>query len=597
MRVAIVAMFLVVLPAFVFALEVEFRGLPDEDLESTLSGGSLLVETAASEEQVDVRDIIGAALADYRRLLGILYDNGYFAPDISIVLDGQEAANISPVSPPNAVSQAVITVDPGRPFRFGVTEIGPKAPDTVVPPEFATGAPARVSVLQSATRRVVSGWRDAGHAKATVAGQSLTADETREALDAEVDIEPGPQVRFGALTVADASSVRKDRIIEIAGLPEGETFSPSELEDAASRLRRTGSFRSVALIEEDVAPDGETMPITARLADNKPRRFGFGGELETIEGLTLSTFWLHRNIFGGAERLRVDAEIGGIGGDNGGVDYSLSTRFDRPATFSPDTGLYAIGEVEHIDDPNIQSDTFSTEVGVEHILSDETTLRAGVGLRYADTTDALGDTEYYLAYFPVGGTFDFRDNEFDARRGFYADLEVAPFLAISGIDNGVLSEIDLRGYQSFGSTRPTTLALRVQIGSLAGPSLETSPSDFLFFSGGGGTVRGHDFQSLGVQVGDDEDDIVGGRAFLGIQSEARFRTAGALGFVGFFDAGYVGEEAFPDGTSGEWHTGAGIGLRYDTPIGPIRADIGVPLARADDSDESFQIYIGIGQAF
>ena len=70
-----------------------------------------------------------------------------------------------------------------------------------------------------------------------------------------------------------------------------------------------------------------------RVADNKPRRFGFGGELATIEGLTLSGYWLHRNILGGAERLRVEGEISGIGGETGGINYLLRTRFDRPATF------------------------------------------------------------------------------------------------------------------------------------------------------------------------------------------------------------------------------------------------------------------------
>lgn len=591
------SLFLVSLPGAMLALDVQFRGLNDEELEETLAGGSLLVETAGSEEPVDVRDVLGAAQADYRRLLGVLYDNGYFAPQISIKLDGQEVADMSPVNPPDAISAAVITIDPGSPFRFGRARIAPVAPGTELPSAFARGEPARVSVLQSATRRVISGWRDVGHAKAEVAGQRLTANESARVLDAEVAVAPGPRLRFGPLTIADPSTVREDRIHEIAGLPEGEVFSPKELQDSADRLRRTGAFRSVALIEEDVAADGETMPITARIADNQPRRFGFGGELETIEGLTLSAFWLHRNLFGGAERLRVDGEIGGIGGDNGGVDYSLSTRFDRPATFDADTGLYIIGEVESIDDPNVDSDTFSTEVGVERILSDEITLRAGVGLRYADTEDALGDTEYYVAYVPVGGTFDFRDREFDARKGYYADVEVAPFLALSGIDNGIYNEFDLRGYRSFGSTRPTTFAVRLQIGSLIGPSLENSPSDFLFFSGGGGTVRGQDFQSLGIQVGDDEDDIVGGRSFLGVQSEVRLRTAGALGFVGFFDAGYVGEEAFPDGTSGEWQTGAGVGARYDTPIGPIRVDLGFPVSGSDNTTESFQIYIGIGQAF
>jgi translocation and assembly module TamA len=155
------------------------------------------------------------------------------------------------------------------------------------------------------------------------------------------------------------------------------------------------------------------------------------------------------------------------------------------------------------------------------------------------------------------------------------------------------AQLDYRYYLTPGETGPVTLAFRGLLGSLVGPSLEDAPVDFLFYSGGGGTVRGHDFESLGVDVGQGDD--VGGRSFFGISTEARFRTSGALGFVGFFDAGYVGRESYLNG-SGEWQSGAGLGLRYATGIGPIRFDVAVPTS-GDDNASSFYIYIGIGQAF
>lgn len=595
--VAVLTAVLSLFPAIALALNVTIIGNVDDDLRSQLENGSLLYETAAAEEPADAREIVSAAQADYRRFLAIFYDNGYFGPSISIKLDGREAADIPAISPPNAVSNATITVEPGRAFRFGKTQIGPTAPKTRLPRGFAPGEPARVSEVQSAARATVSGWRDAGHAKASVAGQKITARHNKQKLDVDVTIDPGPKLRFGPLTVQGKSAVRRERIYEIAALPEGEVFSPKELEDAAARLRRTGAFRSVAVIEEDVAGDGETMPITASVVDNKPRRLGFGVEFATIEGLTLNAFWLHRNLFGGAERLRIDGFYGGIGGDNGGIDYGINFRFDRPATFNADTGFYAKLQLDHIDDPNVRSDTAALEMGAEWRRSDEQTYRLGGGLRYSDTKDALNDTNYTTFYIPAGLTFDYRNNELDARRGYYLNYDTAPFVALSGIDNGIYNRLDLRGYRSFnlGNARATTLALRFQLGSLAGPSLEDSPSDFLFYSGGGGTVRGHDYQSLGVQVGSDDDDIVGGRSFLGISTEVRFRTKGALGYVGFFDAGYIGRESYP-GKSGEWHTGAGLGVRYATPIGPIRFDIAVPTSN-NKGENNFHVYFGIGQAF
>ena len=107
-------------------------------------------------------------------------------------------------------------------------------------------------------------------------------------------------------------------------------------------------------------------------------------------------------------------------------------------------------------------------------------------------------------------------------------------------------------------------------------------------------MRGHDFQSLGVDFGN--GDVIGGRSFLGLSGEVRVKTGEKLSVVGFYDLGYIGSEVFPDGNSGEWHSGAGVGVRYDTGIGPVRLDIAVPVDGPDDS-KGVELYIGIGQSF
>ena len=132
----------------------------------------------------------------------------------------------------------------------------------------------------------------------------------------------------------------------IAGLPEGEMFDPEDVDRSVDRLTRTGAFATVTLREAEVPnPDG-TLDMELEVTDAKPRRFGFGAELSSLEGVTLSTFWLHRNLLGGAESLRVEGEVSGIGGDSGGTDYRLGTRFERPATFNADTNFYALAEIE-----------------------------------------------------------------------------------------------------------------------------------------------------------------------------------------------------------------------------------------------------------
>ena len=577
------------------AAELTLTGVSeDSELYDTLLGGSLLAEqTDDDAEPATPQEIVAAAQADYARLLAVLYDNGYFGPTLKITLDGVDAAAIPPVRPPRRVDRAVISVDPGPKFKFGTARIAPLAPETELPDGFATGATASLGVLKETVSSGISGWRALGHAKAELAEQELSARHKERQINADLRLAPGPRLRFGTLAITGNADVRTERVREIAGLPVGEVFDPEEVELATERLRRTGAFDAVALTEADNIGPNATLPITARVVEAPKRRFGFGAELSSLEGLTLSTFWLHRNLLGGAERLRLSAEVEGIGGNSGGEDYKLAARFERPATFNPDTDYYALAELEQLDEVNYFSRQLDLETGIERIANQQRRYTAGVGLRTAETRDAFGTNRYTLLTLPLSAEFDYRDKDLDAKDGYYAKASITPFAAISGSDNGLRTYLDARFYRTFGTERPVTLAFRGQLGSLSGPELSEAPADYLFYSGGGGTVRGQPYQSLGVEL--PSGDTVGGRSFVGVSAEARVTVTEKIGVVGFADAGYIGAEEFYDG-SGTWHSGAGLGLRYATGIGPIRVDVAVPTS-GPEVDDDFQVYIGIGQSF
>lgn len=579
---------------FLSAAEVTLTGVPsDSDLYRTLAGGSLLIEQSSAEAPPSSQEVVAAAQADYGRLLAVLYDEGYFGPIITITLDGTDAAAIPAVQAPRQITTAVIKVDTGPQFRFGKAQMAPVAAGTEIPEGFATGQTASLSVLKDTVTAGIDGWRGQGHAKAELAAQELSAHHTDRTVNATLRLAPGPRLRFGGLRVSGNKAVRTERIIDIAGLPEGEVYSPEELRLAAGRLRRTGAFSAVALIEADNIGPNATLPVTAQVVEALPRRFGYGAELGSLDGLTLSAFWLHRNLFGGAERLRIAGEVSGIGGNSGGEDYSLSARFERPATFNEDTDFYALAKIEQLDEVNFFSRQLDLEAGIERIASEERTYTLGVGLRRAKTRDAFGENEYTLLTLPLSAEFDYRDNALNATSGYYIKAGVTPFLAISGSDNGLRTSVDARVYRTFGTARPVTFALRGQLGSVYGPDLSQAPADYLFYSGGGGTVRGQAYQALGVDLGG--GNITGGRSFLAVAAEARLAVSKSFSLVGFVDGGYVGAEEFYDGT-GEWHSGAGLGLRYNTGIGPIRVDIAVPTS-GPEADEDYQVYIGIGQSF
>ena len=558
-----------------------------------LRGNSLLLRPADGQTSRAGQDITAAARADYGRLIGILYEDGFFAPVISIQLDGREASEISLFSAPARVDRVDIIIDTGAPFRLGQAQIGPLAPDTRLPQGFRPGGPATTPLLRDTTRAALEAWQDLGHATADLAEQRITANHRAALLDVAIQLEPGPVIRFGALLPEGQERMRTERILAIAGLPVGEVYSPRALARAEERLRDTGAFSAVALrLAEPSA--GDVADVAALLDEAPLRRLGFGAEIASDEGIRLSAYWLHRNLFGGAERLRFDLEVSGIddiaSGD--GIDTELTARFDRPASFGPDTSLSLEAVAVLLREPTFRIEGFGLEGQLFHRLSDRVTLNGGLGLSFSQIEDGFGRRDITRLTLPLGATYDSRDNAIDARTGSFGQLTLTPFHVLSG-SGGTRLTLDGRGYWPLGADGATRLAARVQFGAVAGGALTDIPPDDLFFSGGSGTVRGHAYHSLGaVQAG----RASGGRGFAGLSGELRHDFGETrFGIVGFVDAGQISAEAWGQGSS-DWHAGAGLGLRYRTPFGPIRVDLATPVSGTRAGGDLY-LYIGIGQAF
>jgi len=589
--VAVLAVITAVGGASAAELKLSAPGAPSALVEK-LESASLTLGTAKRDEPVTPQDLLSAARADYGRLESVLYGAGHYGGVIQIIVDGREAAEIPPLSQSRQIDRVSIRVLAGPRFIFARAQVTPLAPGTELPDGFKFGAQAKSGLISDAAQAGIDGWRDLGHAKAELDGQKIVANHKDNILSADIRLAPGPRLRFGDLVVRKTGRVRPDRLREIAGLPSGETFSPEEVDEAAKRLRRTGAFRSVSVTEaETPSPEG-TLDIEASVVDEKPRRIGFGAEISSLEGLGLSAFWLHRNLLGGAERLRFDASISGIGGDTGGEDYNLSARFDRPATFTPDTGLYLEAHVAEESEPSYRERSAGVGGGLTHIFSDSLTGEAGIAYRYSEVDDDLGSRTLEHVLLPLNLTWDTRDSQLDAHEGYYVDIEATPFAGLDGGSAGARLYGDARAYLGFGKDDRFVLAGRAQIGSVSGASADEVPPGMLFYSGGAGTVRGQPYQSLAVDLGGGRE--IGGRSFMAFSGELRAPLRDALSLVAFYDVGFVGADSW--GTdNGDWHSGAGLGLRYNTGIGPIRLDVATPVSGG--SSGNVEIYIGIGQAF
>ena len=578
--------------AFAFdGVDFNVIGAP-KGLEKDLRAASILLASQKSKS-TDAQDLFADARAEYSSLVNALYARGYYSGVIHVYVDGREAANIAPLDAPGQISKIVVEVDPGPVFTFSKARLAPLAPKTEVPPEFSVGKTAQSGVILAAVGAGVDGWRQRGHALANTASQDLAADHAAAKLSADVKINPGPKLRFGRLVIKGQERMREKRIRAIAGLPEGEVFDPDDLDRATARLRRTGVFKSVTLTEDTAVTRPDLLGITAVVVEEKRRRYSFGAEVASFDGLQLNASWLHRNLFGGAERLTISGEILNIGVQSGGVDYALGVTLDRPATFSADTTLSFGAGIQRLDEADFQADIFDISTKLTRVFTEELSATVGFDYEYSKVTDPSGTQTFRALSFPLGAIWDRRDSKTDAKKGFYLEAEAKPFIGFGVTDSGARLRFDARGYKAFGEDKRFVLAARVQGGLVVGANLAGTPRDYLFYSGGGGTVRGQPYQSLGVNLLTDSSNVVfktGGTQFIGGSVEARVRVGDNLGLVGFLDMGAVGATGAND-----WQAGAGLGIRYATAVGPIRLDLALPVGGT--TGDGLQVYVGLGQAF
>ncbi|RUV66223.1 outer membrane protein assembly factor, partial [Mesorhizobium sp. M5C.F.Ca.IN.020.14.1.1] len=426
-----------------------------------------------------------------------------------------------------------------------------------------------------------------------VTEREIIADHATSTLDVTLTVAAGPVAGYGDTTVEGTEKVDRDFTEYMTGLKRGRQYSPEEIDEARDRLLGLEVFNSVTLKEADSLDADGNIPIGVEVSERKPRYFGLGGTFSNTEGLGLEGYWGHRNLFGRAEKLRIEGAISGIGSNElTELNYNAGIMFEKPGVVGPASKFFA-GANTVLEHPDAY-DHFSVKgnTGLSYELDRQQTVSAEVALDYSKITDSFGKHTYLIASIPLRYVFDNRDSRLNPTTGFRALAYAEPSYDIL---NGA-AFVKLRGegsaYQSLDAASKFVLAERVAIGSIIGAGLQDVPADRRFYSGGGGSVRGYAYQGIGPK--DIDGEPIGGLSFFETSVEMRIAITDTIGVVPFVDVGTVSTNQFPDFSG--MKVGTGVGLRYITPFGPLRIDAAVPLNRGPD-DPHFGIYAGIGQAF
>ena len=585
-----------------YDVEVVVEG--DDGLESTLRNASTLWGDR-NEPASGAAGLIAKARGDYRRLLATLYSEGRYGGTISIRIDGREAADLPPDATLAEPANVVVTVNPGPLFNFREASIVNQAPpaqnrrDEVDDPRdegYAPGEVARSGAVLRAERLAVEAWRQQGHAKAEIAERRVEAAHDEDVIDARITVDPGRKAYYGPLTVQGTERIDPEWLAWMTGLRPGQEYDPDDLTRASTRIARLDVFSAARFQEADTIGENGLLPITYIVQERPARRFGVGGTYSTVDGLGLETFWLHRNLFGRAERLRIEGKVAGIGQTfkPDEFTYRVGASFVKPGVFTPDTDFSAsvFGDREVLEAYTRTAVTGTA--GFSHLFTEELSAKlfvTGGQARFED--DEFGSRDFTTLGLSGRLAFDNRDNPADATRGVFLEGVLDPFYEFQYANFAARATAEARAYYGFGADNRFVLAGRVKVGSLVGPDVAELPPDMLFFAGGGGSVRGYAYRNIGVPT--PSGNVIGGRSLIEGSVEARVKVTDSIGVVGFVDAGYVGADSIP-AFDEDLRVGVGAGLRYLTGLGPIRLDVAVPLDRRT-GDPSVGVYVGIGQAF
>lgn len=574
----------------------------DGALDDVVRNASALVADA-DQPASGAAGLLAKARGDYRRIVAALYGEGYYGGVVSIRVGGQEAAKLAPdVDLPDPVD-VVLSVEPGPLFRFSSVTIANSAPltsdpdDFVPPPEsrgLNRGEIARSGAIIKAEALALEAWRQQGFAKAVIASRDVVADHANSTVEVTITVNPGRQAAFGAVTVSGTERMDPEFVRRQTGLVVGEEYDPDAVTRAQKRLDRLEVFRAARLeAAESIGSDG-LLPYGLIVQELPGARFGVGANYSSLDGLGVEAFHLWRNLFGQAERLRLDARVASIAYpvDTAQFDYFFGGTFTKPGIITPDTDLVAAISAERTIYPTYTETSANGKIGLTHIYSDEITFEGGATLQRSWFEDAFGSRDFTTAGLYTGATLDFRDDAVDATSGWYAKASLEPFYEFKFANPGARVTLEGRTYFGFGEDEPFVLAGRIKAGAVVGPSLAEISPDKLFFAGGGGSVRGYGYKSIGVDDG--AGKVTGGRYLLEASLEARAKVTETIGVVGFIDGGYVAADVFPG--LDELRIGAGAGLRYYTSLGPLRLDVAVPLNKKP-GDANYAVYVGIGQAF
>jgi len=551
--------------------EVAFEGL-SRTTEKVVRATVALAGEPCTAADARVRRLFRRADREIRQALEVF---GYYAPTIDKSLERNDEC-----------WNATFTIDRGprvklRTVRILVSGPGQSDPDLAAAlargDDLVTGEGLNQRAYDAFKATLAGVAQRRGYFDGRFAESRIDVYPGELAADVTVDYVSGERYRFGAVTL-DQDVVDPELALRYLEFKPGEPYDADQLNELYTDLLAAGYFQNVELRTTPRPAPYLDVPLTIVLTASDPRTWKTGVGFATDTGAKVRLDFLHQRLNQRGHQFEYNSSFSEVTGE-----ATLSYRFPRG---SPRDEWFSIDTGYKYDNPaDASSDEF--RIGVKDVRRRRGNWRETRSVDYLRETFQAGDQPETTSDLVLPGISWANQPRLlppRPRRAHRLTFTVSGTDEILGSDTAFLQlESAARFILPLGDT--ARLLLRGEVGWTIKDEFKDLPVSVRYFAGGDGSVRGYDYKTLGPT--DADGNVVGGADLLVGSIEYDQRIFGNWSVAAFVDMG----NAFDSFKDTSLKTGVGAGIRWFSPLGPIRVDVGVPL---DDAPDSFRIHVTLG---
>ncbi len=559
---------LLCLAAPVVMADVSVKGLASEAKKNVELLLSLAKESCDAPEW-KIRDLFDRADADINQALRAL---GYYHPVIEKSLT---------VNTPCWQADFIINAGP----QVSIDEVtisltGDAADD----PEFqklrsrlltVKGKPLRHDHYEKMKSRIESLALERGYLNNRFSEKQLLIDKVSNKAHIQLVFNSGKRMVFGDISI-DQDILDPDFVQKLIPIKSGDYYSGEQLANTHNTLSKSGYFDMIDIRPHTENIDRHQVPVSLKLHPKKKHHYSLGAGFDTDIGPLLSATYINRRVNRRGHFFNANIDLSPVLST---ADTEYSVPLDNPVSDFFSFG----GGFKREDTDSFNSLSAKLSARLKHALDNDWKQTLFIDAVYEDFT--IGETSKQVLLLVPGGSWlrSVSDSPTRPTRGHRLEFNLA------GSYKNPLSDV------SFAQASVAAVWMhpfpwggrfiaRTEQGAILVDQFDLLPTSYRFYAGGMNSIRGYAYKELGAK--DQLGNVVGGKFLSVVSAEYEHPVLDDWGIAAFVDGG----NAFnPDNISIK--AGAGLGVRWYSPIGPIRLDFAVPL---NDADSSFQIHFAAG---